>query len=136
MLADNLWFRRGWTFQEYICSTRKLIFQDGTVSWECEASAWFEVDGKISLSNNSLGERNVGQFERRRRLDDSRWPNLYQLAWLVFIYNRRDLTYPEDALDAFTGVLSTIEHTFDGGFITGLPHTFFDSALYGKPGDI
>ncbi|KAK0643138.1 hypothetical protein B0T16DRAFT_512312 [Cercophora newfieldiana] len=96
-------------------------------------SAWFEVEGKICLDNAHLVRGDVAHLEWRERLETSLWPNLYRFAWLVSLYNRRYLTYPEDALDAFAGVLSTIEHTFDGGFITGLPQAFFDSALLWQP---
>lgn len=34
-LMQTKWYSRGWTFQEYIFSTRRVIFQNDTVNWEC-----------------------------------------------------------------------------------------------------
>jgi hypothetical protein len=48
-------------------------------------------------------------------------------------YNMRQLTYPDDELAAFSGVLSTLSRTFTGGFVWGLPQMFFDVALLWQP---
>jgi len=65
--------------------------------------------------------------------DPAPWPDLYRYARLVALYNKRSLTFPEDVLTAFAGVTSVLESSFDGGFISGLPQMFFDSALLWQP---
>jgi len=45
----SLWATRAWTYQESLCSTRKIVFCDNTVSWAC-ASDWYE--NKFNPGNN------------------------------------------------------------------------------------
>jgi hypothetical protein len=66
-------------------------------------------------------------------LNEAPWPDFYRYSRLVSLYNRRQLSYPEDAIDAFAGVISTLGLTFEGGFISGLPQMFFDCALLWQP---
>jgi hypothetical protein len=49
------------------------------------------------------------------------------------LVNRRNLTYPEDILDAFAGILTHLSRSFPGGFISGLPQMCFDAALLWQP---
>ncbi|KAF1990198.1 hypothetical protein K402DRAFT_401651 [Aulographum hederae CBS 113979] len=43
------------------------------------------------------------------------------------------LTYPSDAYRAITGLLSVWSRSFRGGFVSGLPQMFFESALLWQP---
>ncbi|KAH7039761.1 uncharacterized protein B0I36DRAFT_343611 [Microdochium trichocladiopsis] len=58
---------------------------------------------------------------------------LHSLGRLIRDYNRRRLTYDEDALPRTTGLLTCLSRTFHGGFICGLPQMFFDAALSWSP---
>lgn len=136
-LMRTAWFSRGWTFQEYIFSRRRIIFHNGTVNWECVCSAWAEVEStRVTATATALpvdAAPQQGDPPSKNTADWPPWPDLRRFARLVSLYNRRILTYPEDALDAFAGVISRISPSFDGGFITGLPQAFFDSALLWQP---
>ena len=48
-------------------------------------------------------------------------------------FTKRKLTYSEDILDAFTGILVAFSRRFHSRFICGLPLTFIDSALLWQP---
>lgn len=53
---------------------------------------------------------------------------------LICRYSNRDLTYDQDVLPAFSGVLEAFSRrSFRGGFICGLPALFLDSALLWQP---
>lgn len=53
---------------------------------------------------------------------------------LVCRYSNRNLTYDQDVLSAFSGVLEALSrHSFRGGFICGLPALFLDTALLWQP---
>lgn len=53
---------------------------------------------------------------------------------LVCRYSNRNLTYDQDVLPAFSGVLEALSRrSFRGGFICGLPALFLDSALLWQP---
>ena len=52
-LPQTPYFKRGWTFQEYLFSKRRLIFEGQMVRWECSRSAWSEdivhSDGQVEV---------------------------------------------------------------------------------------
>ena len=56
-------------------------------------------------------------------------PDIVALTGLVNRCSRRDFTYQGDALLACAGFLSVLRPAYSGGFISGLPRAFFDSAL-------
>ncbi|OAL42788.1 HET-domain-containing protein [Pyrenochaeta sp. DS3sAY3a] len=60
-------------------------------------------------------------------------PDMLRFSRLVAMYIKRDLTFPEDILDAFAGILSHLSKNFQGGFISGLPQMCFDAALLWQP---
>ena len=122
-IQKSPWNHRAWTFQEQIFSRRLLIFGAADVSWECHCAVWFEgmqpVEGKCQKNDDIIAQGFAFAIP----------PNMDDYARHVAQYNRRALTYPEDALDAFGGVLTTLATAFTGGFIYGLPVMFFDAAL-------
>ncbi|KAH8722791.1 heterokaryon incompatibility protein-domain-containing protein [Phaeosphaeriaceae sp. PMI808] len=128
-LMRSRWHSRAWTFQEYLFSKRRVVFQGDTVNWECLYDAWHE-------------QQHVSEENIMKPPDSSApltgfkitlWPDMLRFARLVAVFNIRDLTFPEDALDAFAGVLSHLSRTFQGGFISGLPQMCFDAALLWQP---
>ncbi|KAH8657486.1 heterokaryon incompatibility protein-domain-containing protein [Tricladium varicosporioides] len=129
-LMDTNWYTRGWTFQEQLFSRRKIIFHNDTVNWECHCVAWYEnqqLDNMVHQPCNRKPPSNQTGF------DTTPWPDFYRYARLASLYNERSLTYPEDVLNAFAGVISVFGPAFDGGFICGLPQMFFDSSLLWQP---
>jgi hypothetical protein len=48
---------------------------------------------------------------------------------VVYDYNMREFSFPEDALKAISSLLSVWRYSFDGGFISGLQQMFFHEAL-------
>jgi hypothetical protein len=127
-LVRSKWWRRGWTFQEWLFSRRKLVFNGNTVTWECHCAAWHGNQRFISTRPCAL---RGGPISTGFRLPS--WPNFYRFARLVCLFGVREFTYPEDVLDAFEGALSSLSSVFDGGFITGLPQMVFDAALLWQP---
>lgn len=130
LVDRSLWNHRGWTLQELVFSQRALFFHDHTVTWECLCAIWQENDTPEALAV----EQCLGRFsENAKGLHYAAWPDLEDYARLVKNYSKRKLTYLEDVLPAFTGVMTTLSQTFQGGFIHGLPELFFDAALLWQP---
>jgi hypothetical protein len=127
-LVASHWNSRGWTFQEYFFSPRRIIFHNDAVNWDCHCTSWH---GNLTGRGESKCKKNIN--ENAIGLGIDRWPNLYRYIRLVCLYNIRDLTYPEDALDAFEGIISLSSGVFKGGFICGLPQLFFDASLLWQP---
>lgn len=141
---STIWYSRGWTFQELIFSPRKIMFQYQMAIWECPCGVWHEAThmSEIVLEDILLARFKAldikppefvscTPFEVRPNLE---WPDLQQYMNLVRNYNDRHLTYPEDIIAGFSGVLSILSGVFEGGFIWGLPKMFFDIALLWRPG--
>lgn len=125
----------GWTMQEYLLSGRRIIFHNDTVNWECLCSAWNEIHVLGDRSEPKTGGPRIDTLPAMSSLpfENTPWPNMFRYARLVSQYNRRNLTYPEDALHAFAGILTHLSRSFPGGFISGLPTLFFDAALLWQP---
>ena len=128
-LMASKWFTRGWTFQEHMFSRRRIVFQNNTVNWECHHTAWHESQGVIPLNPQRL----AWMPEQQLDFDENSWPDLHRYSRLIALYNRRQLTYEEDVLDAFAGAISTLAKPYQGDFISGLPEMFFDCALLWQP---
>lgn len=140
-LMHTNWYSRAWTFQEYLFSKRKIVFQNDTVNWECAISAWHETQ-KVSLDTipELMSRHNYIRTVSKSHINGDLagfkfppWPDVSRYARLVALFNQRNLTFPEDAVDAFAGVLSPLSRIFSGGFISGIPVLCFDAALLWQP---
>ena len=49
------------------------------------------------------------------------WPELHGYRQLVCDFSCKDLTYPKDVVDSFSGVTTLLSDVFYGGFLYGLP---------------
>ena len=115
------YYDRGWTYQESKMSQRKLFFRGKELHWQCQCSEWHE-ELIIGVECDKY---------LRSRLDVilAGFPDLDSLNHVIAQYNRRELTYEEDALPGISGLLSVTSRAFAGGFLYGLPEAFFDRCL-------
>jgi hypothetical protein len=139
-LMETKWYSRRWTFQEYQFSTRRVIFQNNTVNWEFLCASWHECqDITIQMPASphvaipSLGSPPTKTGLPVAGLNSSPWPDMIRYTRLMALFNERDLTFPEDVLDAFVSCLAHLSSVFPGGFISGLPTMCFDPALLWQP---
>jgi hypothetical protein len=129
----SAWEQRGWTFQEYVFSHRLLVFDHESIHWECDRRIWHEDREDVDVQRDE---------ETPNLFLDSRWiftnpvPEINLFLPIVDEYLERDLTYPEDRLRAFAGMLRALESNFDGGFVCGLPVLWLDAALLWQPYDV
>lgn len=121
-LAQTPYFKRGWTFQEYLFSKRRLIFEAQMVRWECSRCAWQEdivhVDGPESKFRCNWMDVVVDAY-----------PSLGAFGYMLIEYNHRQFTYEEDVLPSLTGLLSMLSQKYEGGFLCGLPDMYFEAGL-------
>lgn len=116
-VTKSKWSTRGWTFQELFLSQRCLVFTECEVFFLCSQEIRSE-----SLCQKSDDFRPSKRFLRdsilRASILQKRWLAPTQLKGEVFDpefvvklheYSRRQLTFEEDALDAFRGILSTLD---------------------------
>jgi hypothetical protein len=123
---------RGWTYQEYLMSPRRLIFRNRKVYWSCGESFVREMELHPTLDHGGLITRR-STYNRGEDVTEEQVPtwfvHLYELFQLLSKYNERTLTRDEDALPAISGLLAVLSRTYVGGFLYGIPEMYFDLAL-------
>ncbi|KAK4459457.1 heterokaryon incompatibility protein-domain-containing protein [Cladorrhinum samala] len=124
-LIHTVWFSRGWTFQEWLFSRRRILFHNNTVNWECRLVALHEEQCLAPLSSSTRNSH--------LHLGDETWGNFHRYARLAALFAPRKFTFPQDVHDAFAGAAGIFSRVFEGGLITGLPGLCFDEALLWQP---
>jgi hypothetical protein len=124
--TDVEYHKRGWTYQEYLVSPRKLMFVHREIYWICKQCEWHESDVQIV---NHAKDRSWRQLD----LVPIGAPKIDSLSRMLTQYNKRILSFDEDALPAISGLLTVLSREFTGGFLYGLPERFFDVALNWQP---
>jgi hypothetical protein len=141
-LWDSKYSSRGWTFQEALLSTRALIFTRKQVFWECLTCTWCEETHWESKTIAYLAQRGVidptpqdiwvDNFDRRAyggpgettgEFQRNSYPNL------VKAYSQRQLTDEGDILNAFSGVLRSVEAREKSSFLYALRERHFGNDL-------
>ncbi|KAI1737384.1 HET-domain-containing protein [Xylaria scruposa] len=118
-VVRSTWQTRGWTFQEALFSRRMVMFEQGWIRWVCHGAIWDEY----------------GETEGRGpRIFSKLVPNVQELALIVNNFSSKNFTFAEDSLSAFSGIGSALSSTFHGGFVSGLPVSFFYIGLLWIPG--
>ncbi|KAI0552572.1 HET-domain-containing protein [Xylaria curta] len=131
-VPTSKWYSRGWTLQEIFFSHRTLYFTEAGVFWECHCHTWSEntSEQRLVWSNSKCNEELADIF---RDSYFPSWPNLHMYLQLVAAYNNRQLTFDDDILAAFAGITTSLNSSFQGGFLFGLPEIFLDVALLWRP---
>lgn len=119
--ASSPYFTRGWVFQEYHFSKRRLIFLNQVMRWECSCDSWQEVVDPYCGLQHRYRPTFLAALESS--------PTLSKCALLIEDYNDREFTYTEDALPTITGLLAILGQKYLGGFLFGLPEMSFEAAL-------
>ena len=122
----SVYDERGWTFQEQVLSRRILSFTGNGLTWSCREVSAEEQELEVKRYTNIFTDSNIVRA-------DTLWPCLKKWDNLVSYCLRRRLTYEEDILRAFSGILKSLSSSMLGGFLFGLPQQFFDAALLWVP---
>lgn len=117
------YYRRGWTYQEFELSARRIIFNGKQLHWKCSCSEWEE-----QLVRGAEFDRN-GRNGPRDTILQKGFPDPVALSSIIQKYNERELRHEEDALPGISGLLSVLSRSFPGGFLCGTPIMFFDRFL-------
>jgi hypothetical protein len=127
---EKIWHTRAWTMQERALSQRTLIILDQTVSWIC-MQASFDEETFIPSSSDTKAcyYCQVSSVSDTNYVKMTNWPHLDNYCELVSLFTERSMGFADDMLNAFSGILATLEPSFRHGFIQGLPELFFDIAL-------
>ena len=141
-VSQSLWKTRAWTFQEEILSHRCLIVTERQLFFRCSSANWCEDTMKeVTPSLPDTNSYTLAQFDLNSRgtvVVNELFPGAYSITMRIGFYNdymkeytSRDVTDPEDRLDAISGVLQTLSPQTDNYFLThfGIPRVSFNYSL-------
>ena len=106
-IKSSKWATRGWTYQEGLLSKRRLFFTNEQVFYECNGMHCTEslvqpLDKMHIKSKASFSELTPGH------VNHDKTPGKRPLEIMIYIseFTRRDLTFPDDALNAMHGIFN------------------------------
>ena len=119
-ILHSKWATRGWTYQEATLSTRRLVFTEEQVCFECKCMSCCEsVINPLILPINQSQENAEFRLQMRKRYFEScslleqksnqsevSQNGISQIRQHVQRFTARDLTYETDSLSAFLGILN------------------------------
>lgn len=136
-ILSSKWASRGWTFQEATLSRRRLVFTEEQMYFECNAMNCFE---SISAPLDAMHTRDKRSFQPCFRVGlfgRGTWPsfgrfdvqNMNQNSiFILFLgyvedYCSRDLSYDQDSLNAFAGIIRSFRMRKNPVFqLCGVPY--------------
>lgn len=121
-LRDSKWSTRGWTFQEGMLATRRLVFSDTRVFYEYSYPRTVQDETYGSYPRN-IQDEIYGSYDKLP-MGDGLTLGSYYCAMVEF--TRRKLTCESDVLRAFAGVLRT---RWGPNTYYGIPLAIFSHAI-------
>ncbi|OCL01204.1 hypothetical protein AOQ84DRAFT_278057, partial [Glonium stellatum] len=123
---------RGWTFQERLLSERCLFMTTQGVFFKCP-SLCHNFGKEMSVGKSVGASPEVSWLLSAGTL---KWSDHFmRYATLVKEYSKRSLTYPSDAINAFSGISQLLQHRLGGETACGLPRGAIDAALLWCPAE-
>lgn len=122
---------RGWTFQEFMLSSRILFFSDYELLWQCKEVHLKGVTGG-GLEYTQLLEALpwvVFDDDAEPHFGSDDTEKIYLWKTVVQQYTERDLTVPDDRLDAIMGIVCELETLWRYECINGLWKKWFIELL-------
>ncbi|KAI0878747.1 heterokaryon incompatibility protein-domain-containing protein [Hypoxylon argillaceum] len=114
IVTKSEYHHRGWTFQEYYLSRRKIIFIDNTIYFKCHEESWQELEDGLPVRSDPTTER--GQALRKLSGDV-----YHLLGQLLNKYTTRELKMPTDYVFAMAGVCRRIADYEQCSLLFGIP---------------
>lgn len=138
LLSSSKWATRGWTYQEGYLSVRRLIFTKYRLLYLCNkdfAPEPFRKQDSTPEEVNWAQKHSLARFMPQMAFGGHKASAAY-LRKQIQEYTRRDLSHPEDSLNAFLGVLDYNSRTTRPmAHLWGLP-LYEDKATAPQPRDI
>ncbi|KAF4983838.1 hypothetical protein FZEAL_844 [Fusarium zealandicum] len=116
--------QRGWTFQEWLFSRRRVVFNHGPLIWQCQCARWQE-----NVKINTQADMQWALMYRSKESALSPSPSIWDFMSVASNFNTRALTMQEDAPKAFAGIHAMLHRVHPGGLLYGLSEFFFEISL-------
>ncbi|KAI3327998.1 HET-domain-containing protein [Xylariaceae sp. AK1471] len=126
ILSKSEYHHRGWTFQEYYLSRRKIIFVDNTIYFKCHEKSWQELEDGLPIRSDPTAEQ--GQALHKPSGDV-----YHLLGQLLNKYTTRELKMSTDYVFAMTGVCRRLADYAQCSLLFGIPVPALDWFLLFYP---
>ena len=131
--VNQAWNHRGWTFQEKLLSSRLVLFTCGQVLWQCSKCVLYEDGPSEHKSEHWLAlERPLqalGRFVDLKAPQALKRVEIDPYLQVTSEYCRRQLTFANDADNAFMGLGRVFEKVWQTNMVFGLPELILNRAL-------
>ncbi|OCK78429.1 HET-domain-containing protein [Lepidopterella palustris CBS 459.81] len=114
---------RGWEFQEKALSPRLLQFSGIELLWSCQTDPLKTISNDViyyTIERNRLPSRIFNKAHRKGKSWVTPKQRIEMWRKVVSEYSRRELTDPEDRLEALVGVASELRHLWKDQYVYGL----------------
>ncbi|KAE9372755.1 hypothetical protein N431DRAFT_536716, partial [Stipitochalara longipes BDJ] len=111
VIERSNWASREWTYQEGLSSKRRLIFTDHQIFYECNGMHCAEA---LVLPLDKLHVKSKRSFKAciPRAAFPHKTPGMKPWEFMFYVaeFNKRSLTYPDDALNAMQGIFNSFSN--------------------------
>jgi hypothetical protein len=121
-ISTSQWDSRAWTFQERMLSRRCLLFVNGRIYYQCRRTTFCEDMEMPKVNGWSLDSIDMPTRIFREK-------PFVQYTSAVELYTRRELTNPNDILNAFEGMELVLEKRIKDKIYYGSLETMMDPSL-------
>jgi hypothetical protein len=111
-VRNSKWASRGWTYQEGLLSKRRLVFTNEQVFYECNGMHCTESPvvplDKLHIKSKEKFRENTlhGAF-----IHKTPGKKPWQVMEYVAEFNKRELTFPKDAINAMQGIFHSFSNS-------------------------
>ncbi|RWA15026.1 hypothetical protein EKO27_g108 [Xylaria grammica] len=126
IITKSEYHHRGWTFQEYYLSRRKIFFIDDTIYFKCHQESWQELEDGLPIRPDPTTVR--GQ-----ELHNPSGDVYHLLGQLLNKYTTRELKMPTDYVFAMAGVCRRLADYAQCSLLYGIPVPALDWFLLFYP---
>ncbi|KAI0846330.1 HET-domain-containing protein [Daldinia vernicosa] len=136
-LTGTTYFTRAWTLQEYLLGSRRILFGKHQIHFLCNTGNYCEsIDDTVDPGGLlDIGAKQANLIltdctEHSEDLESQCDFADFTFRKLAGLYTNRTMTNDSDSLNAFRGMLSSLQKTFlPQGFIWGLPLKEFPQSM-------
>lgn len=121
-ISTSQWDSRAWTFAERMLSRRCMLFVNGRIYYQCRRATFCEDIERPGTNGWSLNSIDMPTRIFREQ-------PFWQFTSAVELYTQRELTNPNDILNAFDGVGHVLEKRLNSKMFFGLLEDMMDTSL-------
>ncbi len=155
LIQKSVWSTRGWTYQEGVLSSRRLVFTDDQVYFECRGMAvWESIGLPLRLYHDGTGQKmdsyirsgifrgsmepvysslsSFWGFGEELGNPDPLYQSVLRLDDHVHSFSQKSLSYDSDSLLAFQGIIDHFASDNGLRMLVGIPVSDYGYGVAGN----